>query len=161
MRGSVTAVHPRDHLVLVGDHPGAYSDAINRIINGTAFADRISMVPITPDIWEWYALSDVLVSASDIESLPRSMLESMAFGVPVLSTNVFGVPEVIEDGVNGWLFEPRDTGALIAAMHRVLSLTPEERRVVGEAGRARIRQAHNSSDYGDAYRALLADAVAG
>ena len=44
--------------------------------------------------------------------LPRSMLECMAFGVPVLSTDVFGVPEVVEDGVNGWLFESRDMGSV-------------------------------------------------
>jgi glycosyltransferase involved in cell wall biosynthesis len=101
-----------------------------------------------------------LVSASDIESLPRSMLECMAFGVPVLSTNVFGVPELVEDGVNGWLFEPRDIGALIAALHRVLSLTPDERRAAGGIASLRVQKRHSSAKYGQAYRRMLTEAIA-
>jgi D-inositol-3-phosphate glycosyltransferase len=154
----VAMVHPEAWLILVGDHPGEYSDALHRIVGDTAVANRISLQPITPNIWEWYALSDVLVSASDIESLPRSMLECMAFGVPVLTTDVFGIPELVEDGVNGWLYGARDISALTAALHRVLSLTPDERGSVGDV--ARLQQRHSSSHYGEAYRELLADAVA-
>jgi len=154
------AVHPEAWLILVGDHPSEYSDAIHRIVGETEVANRISLQPITPNIWEWYALSDLLVSASDIESLPRSMLECMAFGVPVLSTDVFGVPELVEDDVNGWLFGARDIGALMAALHRVLSLTPDERRAAGGVASLRVQQWHSSSNYGDAYRGLLADAIA-
>lgn len=156
----VAAVHPDSRLILVGDHPGEYSDVIHRMIGGTSVAKRISVEPITPDVWEWYALSDLLVSASDIESLPRSMLECMAFGVPVLSTDVFGVPELVEDGVNGWLFAARDISALMAALHRVLSLTSDERRAAGGAARLRVQQQHSSSNYGEAYRGLLAEAIA-
>jgi glycosyltransferase involved in cell wall biosynthesis len=157
---AVAEVHPRAWLILVGDHPCEYSDAIHGIIGETTVAARIMLEPITPDIWEWYALSDLLVSASDIESLPRSMLECMAFGVPVLSTDVFGVPELVEDGVNGWLFEARDMGALIAAMHRVLSLTPDELGAAGNVARLRVDRQHSSANYGEAYRGLLADAIA-
>jgi D-inositol-3-phosphate glycosyltransferase len=157
----VAAAHPGALLILVGDHPCEYSDAIHRMIAETDVANRIQLQPITPDIWEWYALSDLLVSASDIESLPRSMLECMAFGVPVISTDVFGVPELVEDGVNGWLFGARDIGALIAALHRVLSLPPEERRAAGGVARQRVQQRHSSSNYGEAYRGLLGEAIAG
>jgi D-inositol-3-phosphate glycosyltransferase len=156
----VAAVHPKARLILVGDHPCEYSDAIHRMIGDTDVGNRISLQPITPDIWEWYALSDLLVSASDIESLPRSMLECMAFGVPVISTDVFGVPELVEEGVNGWLFGARDMGALMAALHRVLSLSPDERRAAGGVARLRVQQRHSSSNYGEAYRGLLAEAIA-
>ena len=158
---AVAAAHPEARLILVGDHPCEYSDALHRIIGESEVANRISLQPITPNIWEWYALSDVLVSASDIESLPRSMLECMAFGVPVLSTDVFGVPELVDDGINGWLFEARDIGALIAGLHRVLSLTPDERRAAGSVASLRVQQRHSSSNYGEAYRVLLAEAIAG
>ncbi len=147
-------------LVLIGDHPSEYSEAIRRMITASGFADRISLLPITPSVWEWYAIADVLVSASDIESLPRSMLECMALGVPVVSTNVFGVPELVEDGVNGWMYDARDMTALIAALRRVLSLAPEERRAAGDAARVTVEKGHNSSGYGEAYRKLIATAVA-
>jgi D-inositol-3-phosphate glycosyltransferase len=157
---AVAAVHPGWRLILVGDHPCEYSDAIHRMIGKTAVAQRIALEPITPNIWEWYAISDLLVSASDIESLPRSMLECMAFGVPVLSTSVFGVPELVEDGVNGWLFGARDLSAFTAALHRVLSLSAADRGAAGSVARLRVQQLHSSSNYGQAYRGLFAEALA-
>jgi len=144
----------------VGDYPCEYSDAVHQLVSESRMAERITFEPITPNILEWYALSDVLLSASDVESLPRTMLECMVLGVPVLSTNVFGVPELIEDGVNGWLFGARDMGALIAALDRVLSLPPDERRAVGRAASVAVHQRHSAHDYIGSYRGLLADAIA-
>ncbi|MFZ0180625.1 MAG: glycosyltransferase, partial [Candidatus Dormiibacterota bacterium] len=155
----VAKVHPEAHLILVGDHPCEYSDAVRQMIRESTVAERISLEPITPSIWAWYALSDILISASDVESLPRSMLESMALGVPVLSASVFGVPELVKDGVNGWLFEARDMSALIAALHRVLSLTADERHAMGRAARITVQQRHSAHEYVAVYRSLLADAI--
>jgi glycosyltransferase involved in cell wall biosynthesis len=156
----VAGVHPEAQLILVGDYPCEYSDAVHQLVSESGMAARITLIPITPDILEWYALSDLLLSASDVESLPRSMLECMALGVPVLSTSVFGVPELIEDGVNGWLFGARDMSELSAALHRVLSLTPDQRRAVGAAASVAVHQRHSAHDYIGAYRRLLAAALA-
>jgi D-inositol-3-phosphate glycosyltransferase len=156
----VAGVHPEAQLILVGDYPCEYSDAVHQLVSESGMAARITLIPITPDIVEWYALSDLLLSASDVESLPRSMLECMALGVPVLSTSVFGVPELIEDGVNGWLFGARDMSELSAALHRVLSLTPDQRRAVGAAASVAVHQRHSAHDYIGAYRRLLAAALA-
>ena len=76
------ADHPNASLIIVGDHPSPYSYLLHRLMDASGLGDRLRLLPITPHIWEWYALSDILVSASDIESLPRSMLEAMAFGLP-------------------------------------------------------------------------------
>lgn len=156
----VAAVHPEARLILVGDHPCEYSEAIHEMIAQSAVAERVSLEPITPHIWEWYAISDLLISASDVELLPRSMLECMALGVPVLAASVFGIPELVEDGVNGWLFGPRDMGALIAGLHRVLSLTPEARRSAGAAASTTVQLRHSAHDYVGAYRELLANVLA-
>ncbi len=153
----VARAHPTATLVIVGDHEGAYSEILHRLMDDADLGNRLRLLPITPDIWDWYASSDVLVSASDIESLPRSMLEAMAFGLPGLSTDVFGVPEVIEDGRNGWLFPARDMVALVAALHRVLGLSFEQRRAVGEAARETAERDHRSGGYGDAYWQMLGE----
>ena len=50
-----------------------------------------------------------------------SILESMAMGIPVVSTSISGIPELIDDGVHGLLVEPRDAGALAQALHRVVA----------------------------------------
>jgi glycosyltransferase involved in cell wall biosynthesis len=154
---AVAAGHPEATLVMVGDEPGQYSEVLHELIDTARLGRRLRLLPTTPDIWSWYASSDVLVLASDIESLPRSMLEAMAFGVPCLSTDVFGVPEVIEDGRNGWLFPPRDMVAMVAALTRVLEVPPDERRAAGEACRAEAARDHRSEGYVVAYRQMFAE----
>jgi glycosyltransferase involved in cell wall biosynthesis len=151
----VAPQYPNAMLVLVGDRPNRYSEVIHQLVKDARLEDRIRLLPVTYDIWPWYALSDVLVSASDIESMPRSLLEAMALGVPTLSTDVFGVPEVIDDGRTGWLFPARDMMALATAFRRVLSLPLEVRRAVGEAGRHVAMRDHSSDAYGEVYRRMM------
>jgi glycosyltransferase involved in cell wall biosynthesis len=55
---------------------------------------------------------DVYVLPSYFEGLPISILEAMAYGKPVISTNVGGIPEIVKPGINGWLFKPGDQQAL-------------------------------------------------
>jgi glycosyltransferase involved in cell wall biosynthesis len=155
----IADAHPAAMLVLVGDHPAPYSDALHRAVP-ERLASRIRFVPITPDIWSWYQAADVLVSASDVESLPRSMLESMLFGCPVLSTSVFGVPELIRDGENGWLVEERDMTSLIAGFHRVLRLDRAAWTTAGMKGRAIVVDQYRSDRFGDAYLRMIDELAA-
>lgn len=152
--GHIADAHPDALLVLVGDHPSPYSEALHRAVPDH-LASRVRFVPITPDIWSWYQAADVLVSASDVESLPRSMLESMLFGCPVLSTSVFGIPELIRDGENGWLVEERDMASLIAGFHRVLRLDRSAWTTAGEKGRAIVVDQYRSDRFGDAYLRMI------
>lgn len=150
----VADAHPEAMLVLVGDHPAPHSDALHRSVPDH-LASRIRFVPITPNIWDWYQAADVLVSASDVESLPRSMLESMLFGCPVLSVSVFGIPELIRDGENGWLVEERDIASLIAGFHRVLRLNRAAWVEAGAKGRAIVVDQYRSDRFGDAYLRMI------
>jgi glycosyltransferase involved in cell wall biosynthesis len=103
--------------------------------------DRVRIEPVTSEVRPSYANASLLVCASDVESLPRSILEAMALGVPVLGTNIFGVPDLITDGHTGWLCEPRDVRALADALDRVLALDEHERAHV--AGNARLMVEQN------------------
>lgn len=58
-------------------------------------------------------LSDVYILPSYIEGLPISILESMSYGMPIISTKVGGIPEIIQDGVNGFLITPGDKDAIL------------------------------------------------
>jgi glycosyltransferase involved in cell wall biosynthesis len=64
-------------------------------------------------------------------------MEAMASGLPVVSSRLMGVPELVEDGVSGILVGPGDVGGLAAAL-RALAEDPERRRRMGEAGRRRV-----------------------
>jgi len=67
-----------------------------------------------------YAAADVCVNPSLTDNSPNSVLESMAAGVPVVSTNVGGVPYIVQDGHNGLLVPPGDPQAMAQALERVL-----------------------------------------
>lgn len=156
----LAAEHPRAHLVLVGARKG---DPYTRFLEATVAtldsAERIAVVPMTSEVQPWFGLSDLLVCASDIESLPRTVIEAMAWEVPVLATGIFGLPEVIEDGVNGWLCQERDTAALADGLSRALGADPEERRRVGEAGRELVLSGHRIEPYARELAGLLAGAA--
>ena len=79
---------------------------------------------------EGLAAADVLVAASvtaadgDEEGIPNVLKEAMASGMPVVGTRHAGIPELVEDGVSGWLVPERDEAALAAALAR-LAAEPE------------------------------------
>jgi glycosyltransferase involved in cell wall biosynthesis len=73
------------------------------------------------------------------DNLPTVIMEAMACGVPVISTRLAGVPEMIENGVDGRLVEPRDPAALAEAMQQLLS-TPAQAASLGEQGGKSARE---------------------
>jgi D-inositol-3-phosphate glycosyltransferase len=153
------AARPDARLVLVGNHPSDYAFAVGQAIGDLGIAGSVRVIDIHPDTYQWYRCADVLVSASDTESLPRSILESMAFGVPVVGAEVFGLPEVVVDGVNGWLFEPRSEVALLAGLRRVLACSPAELATVSERAR-HDAIAFDGQGYATDYNQLILDLTA-
>jgi D-inositol-3-phosphate glycosyltransferase len=152
---TLAPTNPDVILAFVGAGSDASSVALYNFVHEAGLASRVRIMPVTPDINLWYRAADALVCASDLESLPRTVLESMAFSVPVIATRAFGLPEIIDDGVTGYLCESRDIGELVGALSRFLSTTPEERAAVGAAAAALVRERHDSGGYADAYHRLL------
>jgi len=154
-------VHSSIHLVLMGSHGSPFCQAIAEQARRSEFGDRIYLVPVGPDVYSWYHLADILVSGSDVESLPRSMLEAMAFELPIVATDVFGVPNIVEDGINGWLTRANDLEGLIGILNLVLGMSLEDLRAAGKRGRdgvvKRLAQERYGERIGGALSALLAD----
>jgi glycosyltransferase involved in cell wall biosynthesis len=147
--------HPQWTLIFVGDTQSPYSDALKSFVRTCGLQERCRIMPVDKDAHRWYRSADVLLSASDMESLPRSMIETMYFGTPVLAAAVFGVPELLQDGSTGFLFEPNDLDALVDAISRVLALEPDELAKVGEAGRRHVVDHYDSSAYAAAFADLF------
>jgi glycosyltransferase involved in cell wall biosynthesis len=81
--------------------------------------------------------ADVFVLPSHAEGLPMAVLEGMAYGLPVLATRVGAIPEVVTDGVEGFLIQPGDVEALADRMLR-LARDLDLRRRMGRAARRRV-----------------------
>lgn len=148
--------HPRAELLIVGCRDDDYTLLLEEVVGTLGCGHRIRLVPVTPDVHSWLAVSDILVCASDIESLPRTALEAMAWEKPVLATSVFGLPELIDDGETGWLCEPNDVAALAEGLDRALSTDEPERRRLASAARERLIADHDPDAYARRMAALLA-----
>ena len=146
---AVAPDHPDAELLLVGATPGPYGDAIADYVASMSLESRVRIVPVTDDAYAWHVVSDVFALASDLESLPLSVIEAMAFEKPVVASRVFGVPELIEDGLTGFLFEPNDLGELASALDRVLSMDAGELGSVARAGAELVRERHDPERYSE------------
>jgi glycosyltransferase involved in cell wall biosynthesis len=103
---------------------------------GAELAPRIVVVPVVPveRMPELYADHDAFVFPSLMEGLPSVLLEAMASGMPVITAETCGMPDVIENERTGLLIPPADSAALAEAISRVVSLG-ELRGRLGEAAR--------------------------
>ena len=142
-------------LAFVGDTGTDYALALADYLAEADLADHTRLVPVTKDLYPWYRAADVLVSGSDVESLPRSALEAMCFGVPVLASAVFGLPELIDHGATGFLFEPQNLTAATDAMRMIAKLDDADLDRVGRAARRLILDRYDSAGYGTDLLTLL------
>jgi len=82
--------------------------------------ENILIYDETKDVYDFYCLSDIFVCASFEESFPRVLLEAMAFELNIVSTNVFGIPEIIKNGEEGFLVEPGNPKELAFKIYKYI-----------------------------------------
>jgi glycosyltransferase involved in cell wall biosynthesis/GT2 family glycosyltransferase len=97
--------------LIVGAIPGAYLDGLNLAIK-KANMKNVYIMNEVEEIYDIYFLSDAFVCTSYMESFPMVVLLAMAFKLPVFSTDVYGIPEIITDKVEGHLFKAGDARKL-------------------------------------------------
>jgi D-inositol-3-phosphate glycosyltransferase len=158
----IAARHPGAELAFVGGKAAdPHTIALKECIEAAPHGGQMRLIPITPDVDPWYGMADLLVCASDIESLPRTVLEAMAWETPVLATSVFGLPELITDGETGWLCEPRDLSKLAAALDAILKTPRDTHDQIAGAARALVEQRHSLPNYANEISKLLEQALEG
>jgi colanic acid/amylovoran biosynthesis glycosyltransferase len=106
------------------------------------------------------AQPSIVAANADEEGIPNVLKEAMALGLPVVATRHAGIPELVEDGVSGWLVPERNAEALAGALER-LYRHPETWRRMGAAGRAVVERDYDIRRLNDRLEQLLADVAAG
>ncbi len=114
----VLSKFPKVRFVLVGE--GELAGELRREIRDLNLEGKVILTGFQRDMASLYAALDLFVLSSYLEGLCTSLLEAMFYGVPLVATRTGGIPEIVEDGVNGWLVPPRDAEALARAIKRLL-----------------------------------------
>ncbi|BBL86193.1 Sulfoquinovosyldiacylglycerol biosynthesis protein (chromatophore) [Paulinella micropora] len=121
---------PDARLALVGDGP--YRQQLERIFHGTAtnFVGYLG----GEELASAYASADAFLFPSSTETLGLVLLEAMAAGCPVVGANRGGIPDIVTNGINGYLYEPEEENSLATATRKLLG-NHEERLALREAAR--------------------------
>jgi glycosyltransferase involved in cell wall biosynthesis len=135
--------------LVVGDGPER--ERLQRLLGEV---DGIDLLGSRGDVPDLIAACDALALLSEAEALPMSILEAMALGRPVVTSDVGGAGEAVTDGETGILVAPGDTAAAAAAL-AALAADPARAQAMGERGRARQRERFDGKAMVDGYwRAL-------
>jgi sugar transferase (PEP-CTERM/EpsH1 system associated) len=155
LQDSAPALAPRVKLSIVGDGP--LLPVVRQQVNALGLQDGVWLPGARADIKAVLQTFSVFALPSLAEGTPVSMLEAMACGLPVVASNVGGIPEVVDNGVQGLLVPVGDVEALAQALTRYAG-DAQLRSAHGLAGRARVEQRFSMramlSAYGDLYDAL-------
>ena len=137
---TVRVTCPEARIILAGD--GEMRQFFEDQVKAAGLREMFVFLGHRSDIPALLACCDIGVLASRSEGLPNAVLEYMAAGLPVVATAVGGVPEIIEDEVNGLLIPPENPAALAAAILRLLK---DERlcKTLGKAARERTLSQFN------------------
>jgi glycosyltransferase involved in cell wall biosynthesis len=143
-------------LLLLGEGP--LRQELEGLARELGIERRTHFMGLRKDVSEALAAADCFVLSSHWEGNPLSVMEAMAAGLPVVATQVGGIPELVETGVHGMLTPPRDA----AAMARALDLVAERRDLRaawGQAAKMRAAESFDIERMVDNYASLYQESV--
>ncbi len=106
------------HFIIIGDGP--LEMELKQFCRTKALDNYVHFLGFQENILDYLCLLDVMVIASMHEGVPYALLEAMANRVAIIATNVGGIPEVIQNGVNGLLIPPKDPEVIARSITRLL-----------------------------------------
>jgi N-acetyl-alpha-D-glucosaminyl L-malate synthase BshA len=138
-------------LLMVGDGPDRRK--AEWLANTHGNADDVLFLGKQNNMNEVLSISDILLLPSELESFGLVALEAMACEVPVIATRVGGIPEVVRDGTDGFLYDVGNVSSMAEGCLRILG-EPHLRANMGEAARDRARREFCASKIVQQYEAL-------
>ncbi len=154
----VVKTHPEVHLALIGD--GEMRRDLEAAIATAGLQTNVTLTGWLSEagVRQELAAAHALVMPSFAEGLPMVVMEAMAAARPVLATYIAGTPELVLLGETGWLVPAGDVAVLATSIVE-LAGTPQSRlQTMGQAGRARVLQRHDSDHEAGKLAALFREA---
>ena len=148
---------PGAQLVILGkDENKSYAENLKEQVKKLGLNDRVQFIGPQPqsDLAIWMAQASVLVLPSMSEGLGRVIIEAMATGTPVIGSRVGGIPELVRDGVRGFLVSPGDEKALAEKLRWILS-NPDRARAMGECARRFAERVFSTESYLKGYKQIF------
>ncbi|NNC66349.1 MAG: glycosyltransferase family 4 protein [Gammaproteobacteria bacterium] len=141
---------PRCRLEIVGD--GRLRPRLQKLVGSLRLDDRVEFTGRLhgEELARRYRSADCFVLPSLAESFSMSLLEAMASGLPVVASRIGGIPELVEDRVNGRLVSPGSVEALVSALNWISS-SSDRRRQIGHSNREKICADYSWSRIVDEY----------
>ncbi|MDQ6771104.1 MAG: glycosyltransferase family 4 protein [Gemmatimonadota bacterium] len=156
---SMSQLPHRYRLLLMGDGPE--EENLRAVVAELALGERVRFLGFVSDVDDIVAASDVVVVPSIwYEACPRQIIEAMNQGVPVVASNLGGIPELFRDGVEGFLVPPSDTSALEDAIRRIGD-NPGLRKRMGDAGRTYCKLHYDMDSIVDSYDRIYLELAPG
>lgn len=154
------------HCDIVGSGP--LKDELQQQIKTLGMSDAVKLVAPMPqsELLEYYRKADLFALACEVQEdgdrdgIPNVLVEALAMGIPAVSTAISGIPELIEDGVNGLLVPEKSAEALAEALGKILRDAELAERL-GSAGRAKVEDEFDALRNVEKIGMLLRAAMAG
>ena len=127
---------PEVSLAIIGE--GELREQLGAYAADLDVSENVSLVKETKNIDHFYGALDVFCLSSNSEGMPLTLLEALASGVPIVSTDVGGIPEIIESGKNGYLV-PKGSAEALAQRITELLLDPAKAMAFALNGREMVR----------------------
>ncbi len=146
------------HFLMVGGNPTPFDDAMSDLLNNIG-RSNLQLIPSSSTPYHYYGAADLFVCSSYEESFPRVVLEAMAFQLPILATQVHGIPEMTRPGQEAELVPPGDTVALSRGLARLLQ-NQEHGQQLAQRARSRVVENFNSAQLLKQHAALASSVAA-
>lgn len=124
LKSLVNVLHLKWSLTVLGDGP--LLDYYRNKVASLGLIERIEFLGFKSVLNDYYSGHDAVLLISNSEGLPLSLIEAMSYKKPILASAVGGVPELIVNGVNGYLIPPKDVTCLTACLENICSMSDEQ-----------------------------------
>jgi glycosyltransferase involved in cell wall biosynthesis len=141
------------HLVIMGG--GELEGSLNELSKSLGIVGNVTITGSLPNAYRYLKALDIFIMPSRSEGLPIAMLEAMSTGLPIIGSNVGGIPEALGDA--GVVIEAGSANAVTQALEALVNASDDERDQIVRALKVRIKEDFSIESYHKAFRELVAE----